>query len=87
MALSSNYRWVVAGSLLIRNRKDSPYCAPIFALDDLVNAIKGRFQAEDCFRMYAKQSRIMWCSDIDENKDFFHFIIHAGTKMLQAFLS
>jgi len=80
MALSSQYRWVVVGSLLMRNRKNSPYYAPNFTLDDLVRAMENRLQTDQFLRTYAKETRVMWCSSIDKDSHSVRFIIHTGDK-------
>ncbi|WP_143103468.1 hypothetical protein [Albimonas pacifica] len=80
MALPSNYRWVVVGKLAIRNRAKSPSYAPNFNLVDLINAMKDRKDRGDHYRMYSRNSKIMWCENVDKSNDYYKLIIQLGDK-------
>ena len=80
MALSSHYRWVAVGKLVIRNRVRGSHYAPEFVIDDLIGALKERISGKSIYRLYSSNSRLMWCADIDEDNDYHRLILQVGDK-------
>lgn len=80
MSLPLNYRWIVVGNLAIRNRANSPHYAPDFVIADLIAALGDRVARNDTRRPYSKNSRLMWCADLDETDHYYQLILQAGDK-------
>ena len=80
MAVPSNYRWIVVGKLVIRNRANAPHYAPNFVIDDLIAALRDRIDRGDVHRPYSKNSRLMWCGDLEEDGHYYRMIFQVGDK-------
>lgn len=80
MAVPSNYRWIMVGKLAIRNRINAPHYAPAFAISDLISSLRDRIARGDVHRPYSKNSRLMWCGDIDEDDHYYRMILQVGDK-------
>ena len=80
MALPSNYRWIVVGKLAIRNRANAPHYAPDFVIGDLIAALTDRIARDDVYRSYSKNSRLMWCDDLEDDDDYYRLILQVGDK-------
>ena len=80
MALPSNYRWIVVGKLAIRNRANAPHYAPNFVIGDLIAALTDRIARDDVHRSYSKNSRLMWCGNLEEDDDYYRLILQVGDK-------
>lgn len=80
MAVPSNYRWIVVGKLVIRNRANAPHYAPNFVIDDLISALRDRIERGDVHRPYSKNSRLMWCGDLEEDDQYYRMILQVGDK-------
>ncbi|MDO5758791.1 MAG: hypothetical protein Q4P24_15145 [Rhodobacterales bacterium] len=80
MALPSNHRWIAVGKLSISNRTNAPHYAPEFTLQDLIHALSDRIARNDTHRQYSKESRLMWCADLNEDNEYHRLILQAGDK-------
>lgn len=80
MPLPSTHRWILVGSLAIRNDRRAGPNAPAFTLDEIIAAANQRIQDGDHCREYGNNSRIMWCSNIETRSDYFCFLIDLGDK-------
>ena len=80
MALPLNYRWIVVGKLVIRNRANAPHFAPNFSITDLYAALNDRIERKDVYRPYYNNSRLMWCADLAEDDNFYRLILQVGDK-------
>lgn len=80
MALSSTYRWIMLGNLIVRNHKNTPE-APLFAISEVISASTERIKNNDQHQEYGKdKSRLMWLSDLNENDQYYQFLAHSGDK-------
>ncbi len=80
MPLPSKYRWIMVGNLVIRNDKRAGPEAPLFTLNEVIDAAKKRIQDNDQYREYGNNTRIMCCSKIDDKDDYHRFLIDVGDK-------
>lgn len=80
MALPKNYRWITVGKLRVRNHASAPDNAPLFALIDLISALRAVEGVVEGRRSYLKDDRRMWCSPIAEDEDYFHLLVQVGDK-------
>ena len=80
MALPSDHRLIAVGQFKLRNRKNSPDNAPEFAVADLINVLKDRIANKTMHRSYKKNSRLMWCSDHDEDNHYHQLMLEVGDK-------
>ena len=80
MALPSNHRWIVVGKLVIRNRANAPHYAPNFVIGDLIYALRDRIERQDVHRPYSRDSRLMWCGDLEEDDHYYRMILQVGDK-------
>ena len=80
MALASNHRWIAVGKLALRNRKNAPHYAPEFVVQDLVNALLDRIARDDSRRHFSKDSRLMWCDKLTEDKQYHRLILQVGNR-------
>lgn len=82
MALTSQYRWVNIGELLIRKQKTAPDDVPGFNLEDLIAALTAALETEDDQRSFSNETRTMWCSSIGDAVTHYKMLIHAGDKRI-----
>lgn len=80
MALPSKYRWIVVGTIAMRNRANAPEYAPDFSIEDLWHALSDRIANGTVYRSYQSGSRLMWCAHAQEDDDFYQLILQAGDK-------
>jgi hypothetical protein len=80
MALPTSYRWVSIGKLTVRNQKTAPEHAPRFSLSDLTAALQAKAGQASGMRSFQNESRLMWCSPIEEDEDYFALLMQAGDK-------
>lgn len=81
MAVPSNYRWVLIGEVAFRNDKRAPEGAEPFSLNEVMDIAKTRQQARTLCRTYAKESKTMWLSHIDESDpNYYKLLLHSGDK-------
>ena len=75
MALSSTFRWVVVGSLKIRpHQKAPPDLVQSYTIDDLAEAL--RELANEDHRRYSKDTREMWCGDVESGQRYYVFLLN-----------
>ena len=80
MPLPSNHRRVAVGKLTLRNRADAGALAPEFEVQDLIDALSDRVNDNDIHRNYNRDSRRMWCENLDEDDQYHFLTLHAGDK-------
>jgi hypothetical protein len=81
MALSNTQRWIMVGSLIIRNHKNAPVQAPSFNLQEIISAAKKRIISNDHYREYGKdKSRLMWFSELQEDTRYHNLLVNTGDK-------
>lgn len=80
MALPSKYRWIVVGTIAMRNRANAPDYAPEFDIEDFWLALTDRIANNTVYRSYQSGSRLMWCAHAQEDDEFYHLILQAGDK-------
>ncbi|GAA6212384.1 hypothetical protein NBRC116602_21250 [Hyphomicrobiales bacterium 4NK60-0047b] len=80
MSLSSSHRWILVGKLLVRNNKKSASFAPQFELDSLIHALRDSSHNHDHYKVYENNTRIMYCSIIEEDENYYKLIIEVGDK-------
>ncbi|SIR09402.1 hypothetical protein SAMN05421641_12443 [Paracoccus thiocyanatus] len=80
MALPLDYRWVLVGRMAMRNRANAPHFAPRFEVGDVISALRDRLGRQASHRPYANNSRLMWCSDVIENADYYVVMLQVGDK-------
>lgn len=80
MVLPLDYRWILVGRMAMRNRANAPHFAPRFEIIDVISALRDRLNRQASHRTYAKNSRLMWCSDVFENADYYAVMFQVGDK-------
>lgn len=85
MALPLDYRWIAVGKLSMRNRSNAPHYAPNFDLTDLINATSGRIAQGNIHRAYARNNRLMWCSHLEDDGDYYRLLLQVGDKNVSGF--
>lgn len=80
MPLPSDHRWIVVGELDMRHRANAPNDAPDYQIEDLIDAISSRIDQGKARRIYAKGNRVMWCSHVDGDNNFYRLLFQDGNK-------
>jgi hypothetical protein len=80
MAAPQHHRWILLGTLSIRNPTKVPEYYDDFTLDDIVNAGIERINKDEYLREYQNEKRLMWCTEFGEDDGYVSFLLHTGDK-------
>ena len=77
MALRSDFRWVVVGSLKIRpHQKSPPNSVRSYTVDDLACALRELTAKARNHRRYSNDTRVMWCTHVLSEKRYYTFLLN-----------
>jgi hypothetical protein len=80
MAVSSTHRWIALGTLILRQDKRAGANAPNFGIDEVLDIAKQQLAADQQYREFGGESRLMWFSNFGDHNQYHVFLAEVGDK-------